>query len=153
MAGDGSRRGPLHWLEPWFAAYALAGLLVNGIVPLLIPLTAAENGPGAVAVVVAAFFVGQLTAPFVGRMADRRRRRGADPRQRVHRRRTPAVGVGRPDRLVPVHLRPRAGGRPHDRRGLRRGAGGPGLVRGRCGDPARHLPRPARAAAPAAGDA
>jgi MFS family permease len=71
MAGDGSRRGPLHWLEPWFAAYALAGLLVNGIVPLLIPLTAAEKGPGAVAVVVAAFFVGQLTAPFVGRMADR----------------------------------------------------------------------------------
>lgn len=67
MTGDGSRR----WLEPWFAAYALAGLLVNGIVPLLIPLTASAKGPGAVAAVVAAFFTGQLTAPFVGRLADR----------------------------------------------------------------------------------
>lgn len=71
MDGDGARRGPLRWLEPWFAAYALAGLLVNGIVPLLIPLTASAKGPGAVAVVVAAFFAGQLTAPFTGRLADR----------------------------------------------------------------------------------
>lgn len=68
---DAARRGPLRWLEPWFAAYALAGLLVNGIVPLLIPLTASAKGPGAVAVVVAAFFAGQLTAPFTGRLADR----------------------------------------------------------------------------------
>lgn len=71
MTADGSRHGLLRWLEPWFAAYALAGLLVNGIVPLLIPLTASAKGPGAVALVVAAFFAGQLTAPFVGRMADR----------------------------------------------------------------------------------
>lgn len=71
MDGDGAGRGPLRWLEPWFAAYALAGLLVNGIVPLLIPITASAKGPGAVAVVVAAFFAGQLTAPVVGRVADR----------------------------------------------------------------------------------
>lgn len=71
MDGDGARRGPLRWLEPWFAAYALAGLLVNGMVPLMIPITASAEGPGAVAVVVAAFFVGQLTAPITGRLADR----------------------------------------------------------------------------------
>ena len=40
MDVDGLRRGPLRWLEPWFAAYALAGLLVNGMVPLMIPITA-----------------------------------------------------------------------------------------------------------------
>jgi len=71
MGGHGPRRGPLRWLEPWFAAYALAGLLVNGMVPLIIPITASAKGPGAVAVVVAAFFVGQLTAPVTGRLADR----------------------------------------------------------------------------------
>lgn len=59
------------WLEPWFAAYALAGLLVNALVPILIPVTVNDHGPVAVAVVIAAFFVGQLTAPFVGSVADR----------------------------------------------------------------------------------
>lgn len=58
-------------IEPWFSAYALAGLLVNGIVPLLIPLTVTSRGPVAVAVVLAAFFAGQLLAPVVGKVADR----------------------------------------------------------------------------------
>lgn len=58
-------------VEPWFSAYALAGLLVNGIVPLLIPLTVSSRGPVAVAVVLAAFFAGQLLAPVIGSLADR----------------------------------------------------------------------------------
>ena len=59
-------------VTPWYGAYALVGLLVNGVVPVLIPLTAAPRGPVVVSVVVAAFFAGQLTAPIVGGYADRR---------------------------------------------------------------------------------
>lgn len=59
------------WLEPWFSAYALAGLLVNGIVPLLIPLTTERRGPTVTGLVVASFFIGQLSAPIVGAVADR----------------------------------------------------------------------------------
>lgn len=59
------------WLEPWFSAYALAGLLVNALVPILIPVTVEPKGPVAVAIVISAFFVGQLTAPFIGSLADR----------------------------------------------------------------------------------
>lgn len=66
-----SRVGMRESLEPWFGAYALAGLLVNGIVPLLIPLTVTSRGPVAVATVLAAFFAGQLFAPVIGSIADR----------------------------------------------------------------------------------
>ncbi|UYP20880.1 MFS transporter [Rhodococcus sp. Z13] len=66
-----TRVGMLRSLEPWFSAYALAGLLVNGIVPLLIPLTVTSHGAAAVATVLAAFFTGQLFAPVIGRIADR----------------------------------------------------------------------------------
>ncbi|PFG20865.1 MFS transporter [Serinibacter salmoneus] len=59
------------WLEPWFAAYALAGLLVNALVPMLIPLSVESHGPTAVALVISAFFAGQLTAPAIGSYADR----------------------------------------------------------------------------------
>lgn len=60
------------WLEPWFIAYALAGMLVNGIVPLLIPLTTEKWGdPAVTGLVVAAFYLGQITAPLVGIAADR----------------------------------------------------------------------------------
>ena len=59
-------------MAPWYGAYALVGLLVNGLVPLLLPLTAAPRGPVVVSLVVAAFFAGQLTAPIVGGYADRR---------------------------------------------------------------------------------
>src|SRR5690606_13316864 len=55
----------------WFSAYALAGLLVNGIVPLLIPLTVTSRGTVAVAAALAAFFGGQLFAPVIGKIADR----------------------------------------------------------------------------------
>lgn len=63
--------GVTRWLEPWFGAYALTGLLVNGIVPLLIPLTTDKRGPAVTGLVVASFFVGQLSAPVVGAIADR----------------------------------------------------------------------------------
>ncbi len=66
-----ARVGMLGSLEPWFSAYALAGLLVNGIVPMLIPLTVTSRGPVAVAIVLAAFFAGQLFAPVIGSVADR----------------------------------------------------------------------------------
>lgn len=65
-------RGIRRWLAPWFSAYALAGLLVNGMVPVMLPVTVKPAGTVAVAAVVAAFFVGQLTAPLLGTLADRR---------------------------------------------------------------------------------
>lgn len=66
-----SARLTTRWLEPWFSAYALAGLLVNGVVPQLLPLTTDRRGPAITGLVVAAFFVGQLSAPVVGAIADR----------------------------------------------------------------------------------
>ncbi len=65
-------RGLARWLEPWFAAYALAGLLVNGMVPMMLPITTHPGGPFVVAATIAAFSTGQLTAPLSGRLADRR---------------------------------------------------------------------------------
>jgi len=65
-------RGIGRWLEPWFAAYALAGLLVNGMVPIMLPITTHLGGPFVVAASIAAFSTGQLTAPLSGRLADRR---------------------------------------------------------------------------------
>lgn len=65
-------RGILRWLSPWFSAYALAGLLVNGMVPVMLPVTVGPAGPVAVAAVVSSFFAGQLTAPLTGSLADRR---------------------------------------------------------------------------------
>ena len=70
-AAQPTRVGMRGSIEPWFSAYALAGLLVNGIVPLLIPLTVTSRGPVAVATVLAAFFAGQLLAPVIGSVADR----------------------------------------------------------------------------------
>lgn len=66
-----ARVRPWRWLEPWFAAYALVGLLVNGMVPIMIPLTTESKGPTVVAAVISSFFAGQLTAPLIGRFADR----------------------------------------------------------------------------------
>lgn len=65
-------RGLRRWLEPWFVAYALVGLLVNALVPILVPLTVASHGPTSVAIVISAFFLGQMTAPLIGAVADRR---------------------------------------------------------------------------------
>lgn len=64
-------RGWTRWLEPWFAAYALVGLLVSGIVPILVPLTVEHAGAFAVGLVVAAFYGGTLFAPVFGSVADK----------------------------------------------------------------------------------
>jgi MFS family permease len=63
----------LGWVEPWYSAYGLTGVMMLGVAPMLIPLTVAHygGGPTAVGVVVAAFFVGGLFAPMIGSVADR----------------------------------------------------------------------------------
>ena len=66
----GARR-PLRWVEPWYAAYGLDGLVLLGVGPILVPLTVERAGPGAVGAVVAAFYVGALFTPLAGSIADR----------------------------------------------------------------------------------
>ncbi|GAA1849958.1 MFS transporter [Microbacterium koreense] len=93
-------RRATRWLAPWYSAYALAGLLVNALVPMLIPLSVESQGPVAVAVVISAFFVGQLTAPVIGSYADRTGRQrvvflAAFPAMSVS-----AIGFGLADSLV-----------------------------------------------------
>lgn len=62
------------WIEPWYLAYALMGLVVAGLVPILIPLLVSRSGnPGLVGVVVAALSLGGLTSPLWGDLADRLR--------------------------------------------------------------------------------
>lgn len=61
-------------MEPWYAAYAVVGLMVLGVAPIFIPLTVESggaNGAAAVGAVVAAFYVGGLFAPVLGSLADR----------------------------------------------------------------------------------
>lgn len=45
--------------------------MVSGLVPVMLPITAQPAGHAAVGFVVASFFVGQLTAPYNGAVADR----------------------------------------------------------------------------------
>jgi MFS family permease len=61
------------WMEPWFSAYGLVGMLVLGVGPILIPVTvdAAHGDATAVGLVVAAFYVGGIVAPLIGDFADR----------------------------------------------------------------------------------
>jgi DHA1 family tetracycline resistance protein-like MFS transporter len=60
------------WLEPWYLVYALLGLVVAGLVPVLIPLIVGSSGnAGLVGVVVAALSLGGLTSPLWGSLADR----------------------------------------------------------------------------------
>lgn len=62
------RRG---YLGPWLSGYALVGLVVSGIVPVLLPLSADPHGMFAVGLVVTAFYLGMLIAPLFGSLADR----------------------------------------------------------------------------------
>lgn len=68
-------RRPWHeWIEPWYLSYAIIGLVVAGLVPVLIPLIVGETGnAGEVGLVVAAVSLGGLTSPFWGGLADHRR--------------------------------------------------------------------------------
>ena len=64
----------MRWTEPWYSAYALVGMMVLGVAPILIPLTVEQggkNGATLVGLVVAAFYAGGLLAPVLGSLADR----------------------------------------------------------------------------------
>ena len=62
------------WIEPWYLVYALMGLVVAGLVPVLIPLVVGRSGnAGQVGLVVAAVSLGGLSAPLWGSLADRYR--------------------------------------------------------------------------------
>ena len=69
----------MRWLEPWYSAYAITGLMVLGVAPILMPVTVDGAGHGAtiVGLVVAAFYVGGLFAPVLGSLADRTGRQRA----------------------------------------------------------------------------
>jgi len=67
----------LRWkdrIEPWYAAYALMGMVVAGLTPVLIPLVVGKaSGSVQVGWVMAAISLGGLTAPIWGGLADRYR--------------------------------------------------------------------------------
>ncbi len=63
-----------HWIEPWYLVYALLGAVAAGLIPVLLPLIASQDGSAAqVGLVVAAVSLGGLTAPAWGSLADRYR--------------------------------------------------------------------------------
>jgi MFS transporter, DHA1 family, tetracycline resistance protein len=63
-----------NWIEPWYISYALLGLSVAGILPILIPIAVNKSGSiGDVGLVVAALNLGGLAAPWWGTLADRYR--------------------------------------------------------------------------------
>lgn len=58
--------------EPWYGGYAFQGAVVLGVAPILIPIVVGKAGGSAAAgVVVAALYMGQLTAPLLGSLTDR----------------------------------------------------------------------------------
>ena len=60
------------WIEPWYVAYALLGVTVAGIAPILLPLAVSRSGSiAAIGLVMAAFNLGGLAAPLWGDLADR----------------------------------------------------------------------------------
>jgi predicted MFS family arabinose efflux permease len=66
---------PWHtWIERWYLVYALMGLVVAGLVPVMIPLIVSKSGnAGLVGLVVAALSLGGLSSPLWGSLADRYR--------------------------------------------------------------------------------
>ena len=59
------------WVEPWYFIYALQGVVIGGMAPMLLPLAVIRAGsPVYVGLVMAAFSLGGLTAPLWGRVAD-----------------------------------------------------------------------------------
>jgi hypothetical protein len=52
------------WVEPWYVVYALLGIAMNGVAPLLLPLAVSRVGNAAeIGLVMAALSLGGLTAP------------------------------------------------------------------------------------------
>ncbi len=62
------------WIEPWYFVYALIGLVVAGLIPVLVPLIVSHTGTaGQVGMVMGAVSLGGLTSPLWGSLADRYR--------------------------------------------------------------------------------
>jgi predicted MFS family arabinose efflux permease len=62
------------WIEPWYLAYALVGVTIGGIAPILLPLEVASAAPAAtVGLVMSALGLGELAAALCGDVADRYR--------------------------------------------------------------------------------
>ncbi|KIX10970.1 MFS transporter [Dethiosulfatarculus sandiegensis] len=58
--------------DKWYSGYAFQGAAVLGLIPILLPIIVAKLGGSSQAgMVVAAFYLGQLTAPFWGQITDR----------------------------------------------------------------------------------
>ena len=59
------------WVEPWYFIYALQGVVIGGMAPMLLPLAVVRAGsPLYVGLVMAAFSLGGLAAPLWGRLTD-----------------------------------------------------------------------------------
>jgi MFS transporter, DHA1 family, tetracycline resistance protein len=59
------------WIEPWYFVYAILGLVVAGLIPVLMPLIVSHAGnAGQVGLVMAAVSLGGLTSPLWGSLAD-----------------------------------------------------------------------------------
>lgn len=64
--------GPAPVIQRWYVSYALLGLVVAGVGPIVLPLLAARSGgPSAPGLVMAAFNLGMVAAPLWGALADR----------------------------------------------------------------------------------
>ena len=64
-------RRVLPWIEPWFFVYACLGVVQDGVLPLLLPLSA--GGSSHAGAIVGVMNLAGLTSPFWGHFADRRR--------------------------------------------------------------------------------
>ena len=61
-------------IEPWYMAYALSGITVTGVTPILLPLAVSYVGSAMdIGLVMAVMSLGGLLAPLWGRLADRYR--------------------------------------------------------------------------------
>jgi DHA1 family tetracycline resistance protein-like MFS transporter len=64
--------GWLKWIEPWYLVYAMLGITIAGLIPVLLPLRVGQTGnPAQVGWVMAAVSLGGLSAPLWGALTDR----------------------------------------------------------------------------------
>ena len=69
-----SKRDWRGWIESWYLSFAIIGMIVAGLVPVLIPLMVSRTGnAGQVGLVMAAVSLGGLTSPLWGSLADQYR--------------------------------------------------------------------------------
>ncbi|MDD8018086.1 MAG: MFS transporter [Bacteroidota bacterium] len=60
------------WVEPWYLSYALLGISIAGVLPIILPLAVSHNGTIAdVGLVIAALNLGGMIAPLWGVLGDR----------------------------------------------------------------------------------